>query len=131
MNLPAPVSVQNAEHYAWGEATNPCDGWHLVRTPELSVISERMPPGTSEIRHYHERARQFFFVLEGELTIERGGAQFLLRVGDGLEVAPGTPHQVFNCGAAFARFLVISQPPSHGDRVIPSANDRSDETSAR
>jgi mannose-6-phosphate isomerase-like protein (cupin superfamily) len=35
----------------------------------------------------------------------------------GLTVAAQIPHQVFNRGSEDARFLVISQPPSHGDRV--------------
>ena len=38
---------QNAPHYRWGDG---CDGWHLVRAPQLSVIQERMPPGTQEAR---------------------------------------------------------------------------------
>ena len=114
----APVSAANATHYTWGSEENPCDGWHLVRTPELSVILERMPPGTSEVRHYHERARQFFFVLEGELTIALEGDEFKLGPQQGVEVAPTVPHRVFNRSPQDARFLVISQPPSHSDRVI-------------
>jgi len=39
------VSTATAEHYTWGDA---CDGWFLVRTPELQIIEERMPPGASE-----------------------------------------------------------------------------------
>jgi len=75
-----------------------------------------MPPGTAETRHRHAVARQFFFVLAGELTIERDEDAFVLRGGEGLEVAPGSAHQVLNRGDTDARFLVISQPPSHGDR---------------
>ena len=65
------ISTKSAEHYKWGgpQGTD-CDGWHLVKTPELSIIEELMPPGAGEARHFHMRARQFFFVLEGELTLE-------------------------------------------------------------
>lgn len=112
------VRAANVEHYTWGgpEGTD-CDGWHLVRTAELSIIEESMPPGTSERRHHHVRTRQFFFVLEGELTVEVEWQAFLLRAGDGLEVAPGQAHQAMNRGAGTTRFMVTSQPPSHGDRV--------------
>lgn len=110
------ITPAASEHYVWGAPDNPCDGWHLVRTPELSVILERMPPGTHEVRHYHERARQFFFVLEGEAVIERDGHEFTLGLGEGLEIAPGMPHQMFNRSSQDLRFLVISRPPSHGDR---------------
>ncbi|GLI08987.1 hypothetical protein YDYSG_50190 [Paenibacillus tyrfis] len=51
------ISKANAPHYNWGDQ---CDGWHLVRQPELSVIHERMPPHTAEVRHYHKQARQLF-----------------------------------------------------------------------
>ena len=49
------ISAANAEHYRWGEV---CEGWHLVRAAGLSVIEERMPPGSKEQRHWHERSRQ-------------------------------------------------------------------------
>jgi mannose-6-phosphate isomerase-like protein (cupin superfamily) len=108
------VSTANAEHYTWG---NQCDGWHLVKTPQLSVIEERMPAGASEVRHHHVRARQFFFVLQGQLTVEVELHEFVLRAGEGIEVAPGQAHQAMNRSAEDVRFVVMSQPPSHGDRV--------------
>jgi mannose-6-phosphate isomerase-like protein (cupin superfamily) len=112
------ISTKSAEHYKWGgQQRTDCDGWHLVRTPELSVIEELMPPNTSEARHSHVHARQFFYVLEGELTLEVEHYNFVLQVGEGLEVSPGHQHQAMNRGAKQVRMLVTSQPPSHGDRV--------------
>lgn len=108
------ISSANAEHYRWGDH---CDGWFLVRTPELNIIEERMPPGTSEKRHHHARARQFFFVLEGELTMEIEREEFRLRPGSGIEIAPGESHQAMNHSVGHVRFVVTSQPPSHGDRI--------------
>jgi mannose-6-phosphate isomerase-like protein (cupin superfamily) len=35
----------------------------------------------------------------------------------GIEIAPEIPHQARNSSDAETRFLVISQPPSHGDRL--------------
>ena len=110
----APVSTTKAPHYQWGEG---CDGWHLVRTESLSVIQERMPSGTAEQRHKHSRARQFFFVLRGELTLEIDGEEHVLAAESGVEVLPGTPHQAFNRSNDDTWFLVTSQPPSHGDRI--------------
>jgi len=112
-----PIDVANAEHYTWGGV---CDGWHLVRSENLSVIEERMPPGSEEQRHSHLRARQFFYVLEGELTIEVDGRPYSLQPRQGLEVAPAQAHQAFNLSDSDVRFLVISQPPSHGDRQAVS-----------
>jgi mannose-6-phosphate isomerase-like protein (cupin superfamily) len=107
------ISRETAEHYTWGDG---CDGWHLMKTPELSVIHERMPPGTSEVRHWHLRARQFFFALVGTSTLEIAGARYVLTPGTGAEVSPGAPHQLLNLSADPIEFLVISQPPTIGDR---------------
>lgn len=114
-----PISAQSAEHYLWGNPRGPqCDGWHLVKTEELSVIEELMPAGTKEVRHSHTRARQFFFVLEGELVLEVERREFVLHAAEGIEIAPGQAHQALNKSGHPVRFLVTSQPPSHGDRVV-------------
>lgn len=110
----ATVSSANAEHYSWGQA---CDGWHLLATNDLSVIEERMPPGSFEQRHRHAHARQFFYVLEGEATMELEGSVHRLHRGDGLHVPPGSAHQMRNDSASDVRFVVVSAPRSHGDRI--------------
>lgn len=110
-----PTSAETAEHYVWGGV---CDGWHLVRGAELSVIEERMPTGAREVRHFHTRARQFFYVLDGELTLEVEGRRHLLSARLGLEIGPGERHQALNESDRDVRFLVISSPPAQGDRVI-------------
>ena len=40
-----------------------------------------------------------------------------VRVGEGIEIAPGVKHQAMNRGTNALRILVTSQPPSHGDRI--------------
>lgn len=109
------ISLENAEHYSWGPN---CDGWHLVKNGELSVIQEKMPPGTSETRHFHSRSRQFFYVLSGTAIIEVSGKRETLNAREGIEISPGVAHQIFNESRADVEFLVISQPPSHGDRIV-------------
>jgi quercetin dioxygenase-like cupin family protein len=117
--MPTPISLATATHYTWGEC---CDGWHLVRSESLSVIRERMPPGAREQRHRHGRAHQFFFVLHGQLVLEVEGLRHVLPEGFGLEIPPGLAHTAMNESAMDVAFLVISQPPSHGDReAVPFA----------
>jgi mannose-6-phosphate isomerase-like protein (cupin superfamily) len=110
---PTAISRQTAEHYRWG---NDCDGWHLVKDPDLSVIEELLPSGASEVRHYHQKAQQFFYVLAGEVMMEVEGDSTLLQVGSGIRILPEARHRISNPSSGVARFLVISQPPSHGDR---------------
>ena len=112
------ISTANAEHYTWGGPNSTdCDAWYLVRTPDLNIIEELMPPGTSETPHHHVHARQFVFVLEGQLTMMVEHHDFLLHPGEGLEVAPGQIHQAINRSASPVRIVVTSQPPSHDDRI--------------
>jgi mannose-6-phosphate isomerase-like protein (cupin superfamily) len=108
------ISKENAEHYAWGGV---CDGWHLLKSPALSVIQERVPPGGMETRHCHQRAQQFFFVLSGEAVMELENKEIVLGSQQGIAVPPGSPHRLLNRGNTDLTFLVISAPPSHGDRV--------------
>jgi mannose-6-phosphate isomerase-like protein (cupin superfamily) len=108
------TSRDTALHYAWG---NHCDGWHLLQTPSLSVIEEQMPPAAAEVCHYHRSAHQFFYVLRGALSIEAAGVEHILLAGQGLSIPAGQPHQVLNRSDAPVEFLVVSAPPSHGDRI--------------
>jgi mannose-6-phosphate isomerase-like protein (cupin superfamily) len=107
------ISKSTAEHYIWG---NRCDGWHLVKDPQLSIIQERMPAGTAEVRHFHHHAQQFFYMLAGEAVVEVDGRPIVLSAGEGIWIPAGTSHQMRNDSGDEVHFLVISHPPSHGDR---------------
>ena len=109
------ISKENALHYTWG---GNCDGWHLVKEQNLSVIQEKMPPHTSEVRHFHRESRQFFFVLSGTATLEVDGQRHQINALEGVEVAPGIAHQMMNDSQDDVEFIVVSQPMSHGDRVL-------------
>jgi len=111
------ISRVTAEHYSWGQD---CDAWHLVKDAALSVIEEEMPPGSSEVLHSHRSAQQFFFVLSGQVIMQVEHDELHLRAGEGLHILSRVRHRISNRSAEVARFLVISQPPSHGDRVYGS-----------
>ena len=113
-----PVALEHAEHYVWGGV---CDGWHLLKRDDLSVIRERVPPGAAETRHRHARSRQFFYVLDGAAVIEVEGVEHSLAAAQGLHVPPGAAHRFRNESAADVHFLVISAPRSHGDREYAPA----------
>jgi mannose-6-phosphate isomerase-like protein (cupin superfamily) len=108
------ISIDNAEHYVWGEV---CDGWHLLKRQDMSLIQERVPPGRAEIMHYHERARQFFYVLEGEGVMIFEDQRVILQKGQGIEIVPKVKHQFKNESQSDVHFLVMSVPSTRGDRV--------------
>ena len=98
----------------WGSG---CFSWDLVDRADMLVVQEVMPPGATEVRHFHSRARQFFFVLSGELSIEVEGKRTTLSTHDGMEIAPGRAHRVLNKSESEATFLAIACPTTKGDRT--------------
>jgi len=117
---PRVVRAADADRYSWGDV---CDGWRLVERPGLSVKRERVPPGAGETPHLHSRARQFFFVLAGEATLELGARTIAFGPGEGVEVPPGLGHRFVNRSSTDVHFLVISAPSTAGDRTEVAASD--------
>ena len=112
--MPKKISVENALHYTWG---GNCDGWHLLKNETLSVIEERMEAGSAEQLHFHHNAQQLFYILSGEANFTLDKETVILCKGDSLHVLPEVPHKISNHSTTELRFLVVSSPPSHGDRV--------------
>ena len=110
-----PVSkYQSLKHYKWGED---CDGWNLVDDPSFSIKQERMPPGTTEERHFHQQAQQFFYILRGQAAFDVEGESLLLNKGEGLHIAAGQKHQISNQTADVLEFLLCSKPSTQQDRI--------------
>ncbi len=108
------VSKHNAlDHYKWGDN---CDGWVLVDTSALSVKQERMPAKACEILHYHETARQFFFILKGTATFEVENESFEVKEGEGIHILIGTMHRIINNTSEDIEFILSSQPSTTNDR---------------
>jgi len=105
--------TNNAEHYKWG---NNCDGWHLLKSDTLSVIKEKMPPGTAEKLHYHLKAQQVFYILSGVACFIIEDYEFLVYANESIHIAAQKKHLIKNDGEEDLVFIVISEPKSHGDR---------------
>jgi len=108
------ISIENAEHYVWGEI---CDGWRLLNRDDMSVIQERVPAGGAEVVHFHNTARQFFYILDGEGTMVFEDRELILTEGQGIEIPPQVRHQFKNKSNADVHFLVISIPTTIGDCI--------------
>jgi len=102
-----------SEHYIWGQV---CDGWHLLKTDSLNIIQERMPPGTEELEHFHQKAQQFFFILKGTATFEIDGESIKINEQEGIHIKPYQKHRIRNLQADDLEFLVISEPRAQNDR---------------
>jgi len=67
--------------------------------------------------HFHNFARQFFYILEGEGTMVFEDHEVTLTKGQGLEIPPQVKHQFKNRSKADLHFLVVSIPTTRGDRI--------------
>ena len=108
------ISKKTAEHYIWGDN---CDGWHLVKRSDISIIHERMPSMTQEVMHYHEISKQFFFILKGKVLMIVEDEEVILEAGEGIEVLPLKLHQMKNTSEDEVEFIVYSTPSTIGDRI--------------
>lgn len=108
------TTLSNSPHYTWGNA---CDSWVLCGEENLSVKQEKMPQGTREQLHYHQKALQFFYILSGTATFTVGGEVIELQKGEGIKIISGAQHFIANNEEVDLDFLVISQPPTNADRV--------------
>lgn len=112
--IPLLIDTSTAEHYTWGDV---CDGWHLLKSPDLSVIQEHVPAGAGEIKHFHTKAQQFFYVLSGVASLEFEGYAQQVCAGQGIHIPAGVPHRFANHSQAGVDFLVVSSPSTAGDRT--------------
>ena len=105
---------QSLKHYQWGAD---CDGWNLVDEDGLSVKQELMPAKTNEIKHYHQAAQQFFYILKGRATFEIEDSIIEIGEGEGLHIEAGKKHRILNQSSEELEFILCSQPSTRNDRI--------------
>ena len=105
---------QPLKHYQWGMD---CDGWNLLDEHSLSVKQELMPPGTKEVKHYHQKAQQFFYILKGKAKFEIEDSIIEINEGEGLHIEAGKKHRILNEGKEDLEFILCSQPSTKNDRI--------------
>jgi uncharacterized cupin superfamily protein len=108
------IDIKNLSPYSWG---NHFQAWKLVDAAALSVIFEEMPGGESENSHKHVTVQQLFYILEGEALFIMNDVEYRLQPHQSIYVYPGVAHCIKNDSAAPVKFLVISNPHSHYDRI--------------
>ena len=62
-------------------------------------------------RHHHPSQDERFTVLEGELTVELGGREQVLGMGEEIAIPRGTIHRMWNAGEGTARASWEVTPP--------------------
>ncbi|WP_300598348.1 cupin domain-containing protein [Niabella sp.] len=105
----APVSS-----YQWGAG---CEAFVLSSNTAFSIKKERIPPGKGEQLHLHNKAAQFFYILEGTASFEIDQEYFTISAGQGIEIHAGQQHRIFNGEKELLEFLVCSHPLTEQDRL--------------
>jgi mannose-6-phosphate isomerase-like protein (cupin superfamily) len=92
----------------------PLAGNTLGSANDNFVIAEwRDAGGSTEPRrliappHVHHKDDEAWYVLEGELRVQKGAEEVMVRAGAGVLVPKGTPHTYWNPGPGAARYLLI------------------------
>ena len=91
-----------------------------VRNQSLAEAS--IPAGRSTDRHYHKKSEEFYFLLEGNGTMEIDGEKRSVAPGDAILIPPGAWHQI--TASTALRFLCCCAPPySHDDTYFQQFAD--------
>lgn len=84
-----------------------------------SLAEARLPPGASTAPHYHPRAEEIYYLLEGTARMRIESEVREVGPGDAIAIPPGRRHQITNSGAATLRFLCCCAPAyEHDDAVM-------------
>ena len=79
-----------------------------------SLAEATVPVGQPTERHYHKLSEEFYFILEGQGTMEIDGETREVASGDAILIPPGAWHQI--TAVQTLRFLCCCAPPySHED----------------
>jgi len=81
-----------------------------------SLAEATLPAGGYTERHYHRSSEEFYFILEGEGTMEIEGELRKVQPGDAILIPAGSRHQITADSGAGLRLLCCCAPPySHAD----------------
>ncbi len=84
-----------------------------------SLAEAIVNPGDITEEHYHLRAEEIYYVLEGRGRIWIEGEPCEVKVGDGIVLLPGKKHKIKNTGTQPLVFLCCCSPAyTHDDTVL-------------
>lgn len=81
----------------------------------VAIFQQNVPPMSGPPLHHHSREDEWFYVLEGQLTVQVDGQQTILCAGGSAFAPRGTAHTYQNFGPAPARQLVMVTPGGSND----------------
>jgi mannose-6-phosphate isomerase-like protein (cupin superfamily) len=84
-----------------------------------SLAEARLLPGARTTAHYHPRAEEIYYILEGTGRMQIGAELRDVGPGDAIAIPPGAIHQITNTSEKAIRFLCCCAPGyEHEDTVL-------------
>jgi mannose-6-phosphate isomerase-like protein (cupin superfamily) len=84
-----------------------------------SLAEARLTPGAATAAHFHPRAEEIYYLLEGRGRVQIEGEHRDVGPGDAVAIPPGRRHQITNTGEQTLRFLCCCAPAyEHDDTVM-------------
>jgi mannose-6-phosphate isomerase-like protein (cupin superfamily) len=84
-----------------------------------SLAEARLPAGASTAPHFHPRAEEIYFLVEGRGRVQIEREIRDVASGDAIAIPPGLRHQITNTGDGVLRFLCCCAPGyEHEDTVM-------------
>ena len=103
------TSTQQYESYAFFGSLTTLKATAASTNGQLCMTDNRAPRGVGSPLHIHHREDEWFYVLEGELTIWCDGKTVVAGPGDFVFGPRGVPH-TFVVTSEEAHFLLATQP---------------------
>jgi quercetin dioxygenase-like cupin family protein len=99
---PQPLNIMGSEVFV-KVASADTDG-------AFAIFNHAVAPAYGPPLHRHSREDEWFYVLNGEITLETDGQRIVLRKGDSAFAPRGTVHTYKNFTNAVAEILVLVTP---------------------
>lgn len=88
-----------------------------------SLAEARLPARGSTDEHYHPKAEEIYFILEGEGRMRIDGETRPVQPGDAIAIPPGARHKIWNSGPGTLRFLCCCAPGyEHEDTILTESS---------
>ncbi len=83
-----------------------------------SLAEARLPAHGATTPHYHPRAEEIYYILEGRGSMQIGGEVRPVGPGDAIAIPPGARHQIRNTGSVVLKFLCCCAPAYEDEDTV-------------
>lgn len=83
-----------------------------------SLAEATLRAGQSTRAHFHPKAEEIYYILQGQGRMRMNREERLVGPGDAVAIPPGTPHKIFHQGSEDLVFLCCCAPGYEAADVV-------------